>query len=162
GSMSLSRNFDPSVTRNAFSISALRSTSASPPGALAPRDAHLALESPEDADAVRTQHGTDLHRLRPLREGPRDTVAGVVAAEGDDVERHAGLQQQLLEADELVAHDERTHAAGDQRRHRVTIGQGAPLGQPDPDRRRAGLLRPRGELLQGESALARGEGGLHP
>src|SRR5262249_61003797 len=139
GSMSLSRNFDPSVTRNAFSISSLRSTSASPPGALAPRDAHLALEPPENADAVRTQHGTDLHRLRPLCEGTRDVVAGVDAAEGDDVERHAGLQQQLLEADELVAHDERTHAAGDQRRHRVTMGRGAPLGKPIQDRGRGGL-----------------------
>src|SRR5262249_22122495 len=127
GSMCLSRNFDPSVTRNAFSRSAPRSMPASPPGALTPRDAHLALQAPEDADASRAQHGTDLHRLRPLREGTRDVVAGVDVAEGDDVERPAGLQQQLLEAGVLVAHHDRTLAPSDEGNHPVALAPADPL-----------------------------------
>src|SRR5207247_2165250 len=71
--------------------------------ALAARHAHLVRQAGEDARPLGHERRAHLHRARALGERPRDVVAGLDAADRDQLEARARLQAELLEAGEAVA-----------------------------------------------------------
>src|SRR2546428_12322315 len=68
--------------------------------ALAARHAHLVRQAGEDARPLGHQRRAHLHRARALGERPRDVVAGLDAADRDQLEARAGLPAGPLEARE--------------------------------------------------------------
>src|SRR2546425_7481497 len=74
--------------------------------ALAARHAHLVRQAGEDARPLAHQRRAHLHRARALGERPRDVVAGLDAADRDQLEARARLQAELLEAGIRVVRSE--------------------------------------------------------
>src|SRR2546427_1607615 len=88
--------------------------------ALAARHAHLVRQACEDARSLGHERRAHLHRARALGERPRDVVAGLDAADRDQLEARAGLQAELLEAGEVVARDHDADAGlGDRKSTRL-------------------------------------------
>src|SRR3989475_1608374 len=88
--------------------------------ALAARHAHLVCQAGENARPLGHERRAHLHRARALGERPRDVVAGLDAADRDQLEARAGLQAELLEAGEVVARDHDADAGlGDRKSTRL-------------------------------------------
>src|SRR3989454_9243591 len=95
--------------------------------ALAARHAHLVRQAGEDARPLGHQRRAHLHRARALGERPRDVVAGLDAADRDQLEARARLQAELLEAGEVVPRDHDADAGLGQRGGEGAVGDADPL-----------------------------------